>query len=343
MSKSPADFLPNPNFRAEIADFAELECLRHGGEGISANHVSRVIVRGLPDDREEDLPAPGDIDPDDEDESIFSDNAWTGESRQRARDDRAFSHTWDSFNEARARKDHCGDGVFYPFELVMQGSMIRRRPAKTSRQKWQARLYLFLLLATVATDNKAAGLFEKLCRHVAGNYWGGDARVRALIFGKGRSGGTFKSAVANLSGELGEGGGFAESQDPQSRSMKDGGVDIVVFRRFSDQRAGQLIGFGQCKTGLLRGAKDRPPVSPDAFVKTWLKSGFAVDPVRLFFQAGRIADDSEMRASCAKAGVLFDRCRIMEYAGNLDDGLRREIVAWTRARWKNGGGESLPF
>ena len=168
--------------------------------------------------------------------------------------------------------------------------------------------------------------------------------MKSLVFGRGKSGRTFKQAVERLAEELGEGGGFADPPPPSAGKKRDGGVDIVVFRRFADRRAGQLIGFGQCKTGMLRDGKEYSAMSPDAFTGKWLKrGGFAVNPVRLFFQAKQVAGDEDMRALCLDAGILFDRCRIMEYAAKVDNELRRKICDWTRARWKSDGGKSLPF
>ena len=52
------------------------------------------------------------------------------------------------------------------------------------------------------------------------------------------------------------------------------------------------------------------------------------ESVRLFFLSDRIANDEIMRRSNNLGGIVFDRCRIMEYAGEVDRKLKREIAAW---------------
>ena len=55
----------------------------------------------------------------------------------------------------------------------------------------------------------------------------------------------------------------------------------------------------------------------------------AVIPVRLYFVADRIIGRWYDR--CKDGGILFDRCRIMEYADNLPEPLMKRVNAWVGA------------
>ena len=55
-------------------------------------------------------------------------------------------------------------------------------------------------------------------------------------------------------------------------TAKDGKLDIVVWRRFADGRPGQLIGFGQCKTGTSW-PDDLTKLQPEGFCAKWMLKG----------------------------------------------------------------------
>ena len=44
-----------------------------------------------------------------------------------------------------------------------------------------------------------------------------------------------------------------------------------------------------------------------------------------------------MKRECNRAGILFDRCRVMEYAENVDSGLKTEIKYWILNRLGEAG------
>ena len=147
--------------------------------------------------------------------------------------------------------------------------------------------------------------------------------------------GNFRAKIDNLAKKLGEGGGFKKEALKSRRRPKDDGVDIVVYRPFVDRRVGQLIGFGQCKSGHGYGRKEFTELQPDAFFRNWFQrpvSKSASEAVRLFFLSDRIANDEDMRQYGNMGGIVFDRCRIMEYTGEVDRKLKREIAAWILAR-----------
>ena len=323
--------------KSRIADFAERECLLCEDGGVSVHDICRAFVRDeeFAPDREEDVEDDiGDGTDEDPDPPDFPD-----ERIQRVREDSMRQRVWEAFDEARARAEHCGDG-FYPFELAAQGTILRKRQAKGERKRWEAHLYLFLLLATWETDRGAAALFERLCRFAAHSYWGGGARVRTFLIGDQNV--SLKDKINLLAKELGEGGGF-DSSLKSGKKHGDGGMDIAVFRRFADNRAGQLIGFGQCKTGHSY-RNELTKSSPGAYVNKWFRKNLLVNPVGLFFVADRIATPAAWRdISLDSGGVVFDRCRVMEHALNADDELRNDIATWIRVRWQDIGRGPFPF
>ena len=195
-----------------------------------------------------------------------------------------------------------------------------------------------------------AALFEHFSCEVARNYWGGrhrrnsDTMVDAFVFGTSRSQlqswddeeieiKNFGGAVDALCERLGEGGFFRPKNADPVRAQDDR-VDLVVWRQFSDRRAGRLIAFGQCKTGThWRG--ELPRMRPDSFCRKWLNDAPATTPLALFFLADRVAGN--LFNECCDCGILFDRCRVLDYAHSLPPKLIADCAKWTRAALKKHG------
>jgi hypothetical protein len=302
--------------RVRLADYAELCALRSSRRRVSVGD----LIAGF--DRSED-----------EDEDKFE------------------RPVLEAFQELADRIEHLGAAVLlYPFELLRDE--LRLRPA-ASRSDGGS-LYLFLLLATVLNmrdERKHAGLdgadlFERLCAQVALRYFGGpaDDRVKALVFGTARIRrpedpdaetdlGSFEAAVNDLCKHLGEGRCFrAKTRKPIH--ARDDKLDVVVWRGFSDKRAAKLIGFGQCKTGT-HWISEMPRLNPRAFCDRWFDTSPAVQPVKLFFLSDRVEGD--LTYSSYEAGVLFDRCRILDYAHELPLDLISDCVRWANAAAKSCG------
>ncbi|HET6247176.1 MAG TPA: hypothetical protein VFE47_05695 [Tepidisphaeraceae bacterium] len=198
-------------------------------------------------------------------------------------------------------------------------------------------------------DRNAGGhdgtvLFEHFCASVATNFLGGPAGTSAFVFGTGRvteelrdadqlDESQFEQAVNNLCKNLKEGFGF--SKHPESKvTAKDGKLDVVAWRGFADERLGRLIVFGQCKTGT-HWEGDLTKLSPQTFCDKWLKKAFAVLPLRLYFVADRVLTNWYDRTK--DAGIIFDRCRLMQYAEPLEQSLFSKIRDWTEASAKSEG------
>ncbi len=296
----------------EIGDFIELECLRRADKNVSALDITRIIER---------------------------------EAEQMSQDT-VLQYVRDSIKDLESRISNIGTmGAAYPYQVDPTGDLIAYR---TDIGDADRMIYLFLVLCTrlnMKSDRKhathdAAIFFEQLCREVSLRLWGGknDNRVNAIVFGTGRlvdgshdhdpiDVSTFEAAVNNLCVNLCEGVGFdAKSDGPIT--AKDGKLDVVVWRRFSDSRHGQLIGFGQCKTGTSW-ESDLMKLRPDDFFSKWVRQHPTVLPVRLYFITDRVIDRWYDRSR--DGGVLLDRCRIMEYCAELPSQLVKQITDWVAA------------
>lgn len=193
-------------------------------------------------------------------------------------------------------------------------------------------VYLYLLLATrinMGTERMVGEvdgtlLFEELSSYVAKSYFGKNSK--SIVFGtSARETGTFKDKILFLLSSLNEGGGFKEPIGSTGK-QNDGKLDIVVWKPFRDNRGSKLIGLGQCKTGTSwNGALGQ--LQPSAFFGSYTTCCPYHDPVRLFFIAESCTERWEETARIA--GILFDRCRFMDYLPeNLPEELLTKVKTW---------------
>jgi hypothetical protein len=254
--------------------------------------------------------------------------------------------TLDALAEIGLRQKHLGRfSNSYPF--TTQRTSLALKPGKIPDS---GLLYLFLLFATaldMRSDRNHAGLdaallFEHFSCEVGKNFWGGrsathdDSLVKSLVFGTSRSrfdqssAATprgFKNAVDDLCSQLGEGGCYRPKSSDRVYAQDDR-LDVVVWRQFSDGRAGRLIAFGQCKTGT-HWQKELPRLQPTSFCNKWLRENPVVPPIVLFFLTDRVS--GSLVNESYDSGLLFDRCRVLDYADPLPKALIADCVKWTRA------------
>lgn len=251
-----------------------------------------------------------------------------------------------AFVELADRIDHLGDWhQKYPFELSKKELCLRSEVIEDD-EGW---LYIFLLLATALNmrDERkhdsldGAVLFEHLAAEVALRYFGGssDKRAKAYVFGTARCEwpkneaeeledvGSFGSSIDELCKLIGEGGKY-RPKVKQRIYARDDKLDVVVWRDFSDRRTSKLIGFGQCKTGTHWG-HELPRLNPHAFCNRWLDTPIASHPAKMFFLTDRIS--GELTHDAYEAGILFDRCRVLDYGADLPKKLLESCAAWSRA------------
>ena len=234
-----------------------------------------------------------------------------------------------AFEEVERRREACRTG--YPFVVGSAGNSLRPDPQAESKE---STIYKYLLLATrlnMNTCRRQAGidgadLFEDLAAEAAQAYFGD--RTEKYVFGTHPNPLSFRCRVAELCRLLGEGNGFRELAPP-SGQVKDDNLDIVVWKHFTDGRAGKLIAFGQCKTGTSY-HDDLAQLQPEGFCGLWLRSAPFVLPLRLFLVAEAWSTDRWERAA-RTAGVLFDRCRIVDFSSDVSDEVMSRIEQWTAA------------
>ncbi|MDQ2731419.1 MAG: hypothetical protein M3Y56_07155 [Armatimonadota bacterium] len=284
----------------ELADFAELTCWHYG-------LVSKQEILAYLDQV------------DDNDNNIGCDD-----------DEDKNSELLDEvMNEIERRNSDCGRG--YPFELDSTGTILRHQSKNLAHR---ATLYRYLLLSTrlnmkenrVHIGIDGAALLEEVAAHALKNYLGGN-RARSHVFGTASAGG-FQDKVNRLCSELGEGGRF-RSLDNAPVQAQDDKLDAVAWVPFSDSLPGQIIIFGQCKTGTNWSGLVTQ-LQPDAFIKKWMTDPILVNPVRAFCISEAVGR-SRWKGLGTEAGIMLDRCRLVDFCEDLEPDLFERISEWTSA------------
>lgn len=293
--------IPNTPVRGasshELADYLELLCIVNGGEYSINDAQPQIDIISDEDDQEGIM---------NEDDQIYDDLQFALEEID--------------------RRFYACDG-HYPFST--DRNSIRYSPGESSIEQKMSLVYEYMLLATrlnmqqykISGNIDGSLLFEELSALAVQNYFGNKAE--SFVFGT-RSQGGFKEKINQLINSLNEGVKAKDPEDP-THDEKDGGLDVVVWKSFSDGKRGKIIGFGQCKTGTewrnLVGNLD-----PDEFCKTYFQEQPISKPIRLFFVAESFKENFEK--ICRRAGIMFDRCRIMENLVEISDDLCSRIKIW---------------
>lgn len=285
----------------ELADFAELTAWRDGAASLLS--LSRSVGRLAENDHSDGVP-------EDEEAEPTIDGA---------------------FAELERRRDACGGARAYPFEIVNNGNTLR---AIRDDQDIGRVVYIYLLLATrldmkrnrCQAELDGTQIFERLSAKVARAYLG--ARAESFVFGTAAGSASFTNKIDELCRRIGEGGGFANLSGVSSH-RRDDGLDVAAWKSFSDRLPGKLIVFGQCKTGTHY--KDSlTQLQPDRFCRKWFRDPPMVDPVRAFFVSESLPPANWVGVGM-DAGLMFDRCRIVDFCDDIDEETLQEIAKWTKA------------
>ena len=113
---------------------------------------------------------------------------------------------------------------------------------------------------------------------------------------------------------------------------KDGGLDLVCFRSYGDEREANPMFFLQCASGKNWRDKIHTPN-----VHSWAKYlNMAVQPGAGLVAPFVIDDDRLRRSSLAGQIVIFDRVRTLSAAKSahveLEGSLRNDVMDWMRPR-----------
>jgi hypothetical protein len=339
--------LKEPSARApvqELADWLELSAILATGHNTSAQDLSSALSRSgsaedLADeilDRQEpesDLLPFVENGDDDDDLDLLRPAPVTYQDEMPGdlADEPGMVSAGDAFSELEDRNLACSLNArtYYPFSV--DGSLLRFRP---NANRW---IYVFLLLLNRLghkRGNQPVGpvsidtldLFADICAAAATEYLGGcrhGADRYHFAFPRKRAPRQFRSALDDLCLRLGEGGGSKDG--PTVRNQKDARLDLVVWKPFTDGRPGKFIGFGQCATGSNWKQK-LLELQPRTFREQWMISGFAVDPVRLFFIPDTIALD-DWPGHSLDGGIIFERCRLTSLASGQGS-ICRDCRTW---------------
>jgi hypothetical protein len=231
--------------------------------------------------------------------------------------------------ELSRRQQACGGG--YPYSLSSSGTLLEKQFDEDEPRNW---VYVSLLFSTrlnMATENVKAEidgtkLLEHLAAFVLRRHLGAD-RARSMVFGTSARG-SFPEKIRALCRDIMEGGDFRHI-DPGSVDANDDRLDVVGWIPFSDQKPSKLSIFGQCKTGTSW-EKAKTELQPLDFIKRWMSHPFVFDPVRAFF-ISESADRAHWSGTAIYTGLLFDRCRIVDFSDGMDSELMVDIKTWTQA------------
>lgn len=293
----------------EIADFVELNAWRDDSASVLA--MSRAVARIAENDYSSGVPE------EDEDE-----DGVLGPGLQEA------------YAEIEQRLISCGETHGYPFRITTPESTLQMDVRESCNRHL---VYQYLLLVTRLGEGgtyrfanvSGTDIFEELCAHVARSYLGN--RAESLVFGTAMAG-SFRERIMDLTQRIGEGKG---PKDNILSNTRDGKLDVVAWKPFADRSAGKLILFAQCKTGTgYRHSVTQ--LQPDHFCKKYMLEQPAVDPMRTFFVSEALPRTG---ISCRKqwydiatdSGLLFDRCRIIDYCDSLEGATVERIRRWTVA------------
>lgn len=282
---------------AVVADFMELQCL------LTQNPVSTYSMRSLFSMSDDEL----------ENDGVESS------------DDLSVDAIEDGIKVCEERSTFCP--AKYPFS-VGRCSLEPQEAVGVNRD-----IYQFLLLSTrldmntqkVQAGQDATKLFEELCVFVAKEYFGQHAK--AMVFGT-AGGGGFKHKVEDMIRSLNLTSSYKVPLGSTGR-QKDAAVDVVVWIPFSDNKDSQMIAIGQCKTGTHWDGMLTATL-PRVFFGSYFTGDPFADVERMFFVSESYGVDRWEERS-RKAGIMFDRTRIMEYIpDNIDAGLVGRISQWNR-------------
>ena len=253
----------------------------------------------------------------------------------------------DAFSELANRAAACSKSVSsinrYPFSLGNNETLLSlRHPFKKTSNF--GLLYWFLLFVTrgdMSSSSRTLSsidptkVFERLCADVLSAFWGGSSEFSgAMVMGTSGWGaggtGQFRSRIEDLCKKIGEGVGWRPGA--KSPGAGDGKLDIVAWKRFADQREGGLVGFAQCKTGI-HWKEHLTKLQPSSFCHRFLQKPLLISPLRLYLVPHRIVSHRWEEATL-DGGLLFDRCRILQYAHQVSPATLGHSRKWFLAAYQ---------
>lgn len=226
----------------------------------------------------------------------------------------------------------------YPF--VVSGNTVKRRTSFA--RSWPYRFMLTVQRHDMSSKYRRhrkldpTRLFERLCRYSVAGFLCPDltAEECSVVLGSTRrdehTPGDFDSVLDTVLGGI----GTTDTRRPGIRAPGggDGGIDIVCWRRFADDRLpGAVTVFGQCKTGKGWHLDLHTLTIPSQFLARYtLGASDCPVPVSAFMVPACIESRSA-HADYARRGqvYLFDRLRIAQFALRIPKSLAKDCDTWT--------------
>lgn len=280
-----------------IADLCEIICYFENRE-ISRGDVETLLMVNGGDGLHSDL----DLDELDSAQEDELDSAQENEQIQILSED-VFQHL--SYRAAAF-------GIYYPF--LIQGDILTPVSEITQRHKIYAALLAFSRLKMFSAGDRSrfALFFEELCVQAAMGF----ARTWEVVhFGVGgrdrdKFGYKLKEALVRLSRLLREIPVHEEIESISENNVGDGGVDIVIYRKWSDPARAVPCFFAQCTAQQTTWPGKRFDASPsnlDRYINFFHKPG-----VILFIPLCYRSVDGRWIDSDGRPSILVDRKRLLE-------------------------------
>jgi len=289
--------LPSPRaYKEEKADFWEIQSIQNPGLFISRTNIVSTLSKGA-DEISHDGIESEDDDIDDGLDSVFE--------------------------ELEKRLKYTNGK--YPFTITKSSLKI------LDENTIFKLVYQYLILCTrlnMKTNKVQNGIdgtqtFEKLCSYIAFKYFGHESI--SFVFGTAEPG-SFGTKTKDLIKRIGEGTSF-KNPNNNPPTANDDAIDVVVYRNFSDERIGKIIGFCQCKTGT-HWRSDIRKLNPSEFCSRWLLTDPVLIPIPIVFICDTLNEDFSFYTS-QQNYLVFNRFRIIQFVEeDIPKDLLDEITNW---------------
>lgn len=186
-----------------------------------------------------------------------------------------------------------------------------------------------------ANDIDGTAIFERLCCCIMHEFFG--SYSQSFVFGTGAvEGEGFYDKLGDMLSKLSEKGYSYRKPDGDNGMEKDGSVDVVTFIPFADSKKGQFIALSQCKTGLSW-RTSISQLNPSSFSCSYVSPAFVFTPISVFMVAETLDDEKGNweRLSRDSHGLLFDRCRLMQFVPE-DLDTRDSLLYHDMCQWNLG-------
>lgn len=231
----------------------------------------------------------------------------------------------------------------YPFEFSENEERFFYKNKETNLSYIFCLLISYYGLSDLMTKNttKGSNLFEALCTYVADKYLADDlGKCGNLQFGAIRLGWEKKKrplpqAVDELIKHLGEGTNKVAKIRAGRKIVADGGdggLDVVAWRKFPDNRLGYLLFFGQCATAKNHAEYLGKLHEHQGFLDTHLSMD--LKPVFGFFLPHSLTPNDEENQGYwnqikMNKNIPFDRIRIALYGQTWkSDEVKKYLPSW---------------